>query len=60
MALILMLLSLSLLYSAVSFSIETDSLDFLWLLMVLIFIRMGVGTLFFQTEMSLLPSLLAK
>lgn len=37
-----------------------DSLDFLWLLMALIFIRMGVGTLFFQTEMSLLPSLLAK
>ena len=30
MALILMLLSLGLLYSAVSFSIETDSLDFLW------------------------------
>ena len=30
MALILMLLSLSLLYSAVSFSIETNSLDFLW------------------------------
>lgn len=34
------------------------SLDALWLLLVLILIRMGTGSIYFQTEMSLLPKLL--
>jgi MFS family permease len=36
-----------------------DSLDALWWLLALIFIRMGVGSAYFQTEMSLLPKLLS-
>ncbi len=35
-----------------------DSLNALWWLLALIFIRMGVGSIYFQTEMSLLPKLL--
>lgn len=35
------------------------SLDSLWLLLVLILIRMGTGSIYFQTEMSLLPKLLS-
>lgn len=35
------------------------SLDALWLLLVLILIRMGTGSIYFQTEMSLLPKLLS-
>lgn len=35
-----------------------DSLDQLWILLGLIFIRMGTGSIYFQTEMSLLPKLL--
>jgi MFS family permease len=42
----------------VFFLIFIDSLDFLWLLLALIFIRMGTGSIYFQTEMSLLPKLL--
>lgn len=34
------------------------SLDALWILLGLIFIRMGTGSIYFQTEMSLLPKLL--
>lgn len=34
------------------------SLDQLWILLGLIFIRMGTGSIYFQTEMSLLPKLL--
>lgn len=34
------------------------SLDDLWILLMLIFIRMGIGSIYFQTEMSLLPKLL--
>lgn len=37
-----------------------DDLSFLWLLLVLIFIRMGVGVTYFQVEMSLLPKILSK
>lgn len=37
-----------------------DDLSLLWFLFVLIFIRMGVGVTYFQTEMSLLPNLLSK
>ncbi|AII14908.1 H+ antiporter protein, major facilitator superfamily [Campylobacter iguaniorum] len=37
-----------------------DNLSFLWLLLVLIFIRMGVGVTYFQVEMSLLPKILSK
>jgi len=37
-----------------------DSLNALWWLLALIFIRMGVGSIYFQTEMSLLPKLLSK
>lgn len=36
-----------------------NSLDMLWFLFVLIFIRMGAGSTYFQTEMSLLPKILS-
>ena len=42
----------------VFFLMFIDSLDFLWVLLGLIFIRMGTGSIYFQTEMSLLPKLL--
>ena len=42
----------------VFFLIFIDSLDFVWVLLGLIFIRMGTGSIYFQTEMSLLPKLL--
>ncbi|ASM34671.1 major facilitator transporter [Campylobacter sputorum subsp. bubulus] len=35
-----------------------DSLDMLWLLLVIIFVRMGVGGIYFQVEMSILPKIL--
>jgi len=35
------------------------SLDALWILLGLIFIRMGTGSIYFQTEMSLLPKILS-
>lgn len=35
------------------------SLDALWMLLGLIFIRMGTGSIYFQTEMSLLPKILS-
>ncbi|MFV0480597.1 MAG: MFS transporter [Campylobacteraceae bacterium] len=34
------------------------SLEWIWLLLILVFIRMGVGSTYFQTEMSLLPKIL--
>ncbi|MDD3325219.1 MAG: MFS transporter [Sulfurospirillaceae bacterium] len=37
-----------------------NSLDYLWVLLALIFVRMGIGSIYFQTEMSLLPKLLSK
>lgn len=37
-----------------------DDITLLWLLFVIIFVRMGVGVVYFQTEMSLLPSLMNK
>ncbi|AQW81003.1 MFS transporter [Campylobacter pinnipediorum] len=37
-----------------------NTLDLLWLLLILIFIRMGVGGVYFQVEMSLLPKILKK
>ncbi|MGH1601346.1 MFS transporter [Campylobacter majalis] len=36
-----------------------DSLSLLWLLLVLIFVRMGIGGVYFQAEMSLLPKILS-
>ena len=36
-----------------------SSLDALWILLGLIFIRMGTGSIYFQTEMSLLPKILS-
>ena len=36
-----------------------DSKDELWLLMILIFIRMGSASMFFSTEMSLLPKIVS-
>lgn len=42
----------------VFFLIFIDSLEFVWVLLALIFIRMGAGSIYFQTEMSLLPKLL--
>ncbi|MDR2342358.1 MAG: MFS transporter [Campylobacteraceae bacterium] len=35
-----------------------DSLELIWLLLMLVFVRMGVGSAYFQTEMSLLPKIL--
>lgn len=35
------------------------SLDALWILLGLIFVRMGTGSIYFQTEMSLLPKILS-
>jgi len=35
-----------------------DSLAYVWVLLALIFVRMGTGSIYFQTEMSLLPKLL--
>lgn len=40
------------------FLLFIDSLEYIWVLLALIFIRMGVGSIYFQTEMSLLPKLL--
>ncbi len=37
-----------------------DDLSLLPLLFILIFVRMGTGVTYFQTEMSLLPSLMTK
>ena len=37
-----------------------NDISLLWLLFVIIFVRMGVGVVYFQTEMSLLPSLMNK
>ncbi|ARR02061.1 H+ antiporter protein, major facilitator superfamily [Campylobacter vicugnae] len=37
-----------------------DDISLFWLLFVIIFVRMGVGVVYFQTEMSLLPSLMNK
>lgn len=37
-----------------------DDISLIWLLFVIIFVRMGVGVVYFQTEMSLLPSLMNK
>lgn len=42
----------------VFFLIFIDSLNAIWFLLLLIFIRMGAGSIYFQTEMSLLPKLL--
>ena len=42
----------------VFFLLFIDSLEYIWVLLALIFIRMGVGSIYFQTEMSLLPKLL--
>ena len=42
----------------VFFLIFIDSLSVIWFLLLLIFIRMGTGSIYFQTEMSLLPKLL--
>ena len=37
-----------------------NSLDFLWLLLLIIFVRNGVGGMYFQVEMSVLPKILSK
>ena len=37
-----------------------DSISLLWLLFIIIFVRMGVGVVYFQTEMSLLPNLMSR
>ena len=37
-----------------------NSLDFLWLLLLIIFVRNGVGGMYFQVEMSVLPKILNK
>ena len=42
----------------VFFLIFIDSLEVIWFLLLLVFIRMGAGSIYFQTEMSLLPKLL--
>ncbi|MDN5377438.1 MAG: hypothetical protein PWQ42_734 [Sulfurospirillum sp.] len=42
----------------VFFMVFMDSLDYLWIMLFLVFVRMGAGSIYFQTEMSLLPKLL--
>ena len=37
-----------------------NSLDYLWLLLIIIFVRNGVGGMYFQVEMSVLPKILSK
>ena len=37
-----------------------DDLSYLWLLLILVFVRMGVGVTYFQAEMSLLPLIVDK
>ena len=37
-----------------------NSLDYLWLLLLIIFVRNGVGGMYFQVEMSVLPKILNK
>ena len=37
-----------------------DSLDYLWFLFLIIFVRSGAGTLYFQAAMSMLPKILSK
>ena len=54
----LMLLLLGIEITTVGFLLMIDSLDWLWFLLILVFIRMGTATIYFQTEMSLLPKLL--
>ncbi len=44
----------------VFFLLFIDSLEYVWILLGLIFIRMGTGSIYFQTEMSLLPKLLSE
>lgn len=55
--LMLMLLSTELLMTLLFLTITQK--DDLWLLMMLIFIRMGCASMFFSTEMSLLPKLVS-
>ena len=56
-SLMLTLLSIELLMTLLFLTI--DSKDDLWILMILIFIRMGSSSMFFSTEMSLLPKLIS-
>jgi MFS family permease len=44
--------------TTVFFMVFMDSLDYLWIMLFLVFVRMGAGSIYFQTEMSLLPKLL--
>lgn len=44
----------------VFFLLFIDSLEYVWVLLGLIFVRMGTGSIYFQTEMSLLPKLLGE
>lgn len=37
-----------------------DDISLLWLLFIIIFVRMGAGVVYFQTEMSLLPNIVNK
>lgn len=55
-------LMLSLLFTELCMTLlflTIDSKDELWILMILIFIRMGSASMFFSTEMSLLPKLIS-
>ena len=40
--------------------LSINSLDYLWLLLLIIFVRNGVGGMYFQVEMSVLPKILSK
>jgi MFS family permease len=53
-----MLFLISIEMSTVFCMVFIDSLDYLWVMLWLIFLRMGAGSIYFQTEMSLLPKLL--
>ncbi|WP_086235252.1 MFS transporter [Campylobacter devanensis] len=56
----LMMLMLFIEIITVFMLIFIDDISLLWLLFIIIFVRMGVGVVYFQTEMSLLPNLMTK
>lgn len=56
----LMMLMLFIEIITVFMLIFIDNISLLWLLFIIIFVRMGVGVVYFQTEMSLLPNLMTK
>lgn len=53
-----MLFLISIEMSSVFMMVFIDKLEYIWIILGLVFLRMGAGSIYFQTEMSLLPKLL--